>query len=101
MVDHRNQIAVALDKYRIPQSTLAEFADLSQPSLSLYLAGKKGLSINSQLALLKGLDWLCSLARETKTPIDFSNVAALWPLWCSHLSAEAEAELTQLAAEQR
>ena len=53
----------ALIKYKIPQRTVAELANFSQPALSMFLSGHRGLTLDSQIALLKALRWLRELAQ--------------------------------------
>lgn len=95
------RVAETLDRYNIPQSTLAEFSGFSQPMLSLFLSDKKGLSLNAQLALFRALRWLTELGQETKVPVDFSNIEALRLLWREHLRLECETELIDLAGERQ
>ncbi len=94
------RIADTLARRGIPQATLAEFAGFSQPMLSMFLGGKRGLTLDAQTALFKALRFLTDLAQGTKVPVDFSNIEALRPLWREHLRLEREEELMGLANEQ-
>ena len=96
-----NQIAATLDRNKIPQATLAKLSGLSQPGICLYLNGKRGLTLDAQIAVLRAVRFLCELAEESKAPIDFSNIDALWPLWLEHQRLEREEQLIGLANEEQ
>jgi hypothetical protein len=95
------RIAETLDRYNIPQATLARLSGFSQPMMSMFLGAKKGLGLDAQAALFKALRFLTDLSQGTKVPIDFSNVDALESLWREHLRLECETELIDLAHEKR
>ena len=94
-----HRVSARLRQLNIPQGTLAEFANLSQPAISLFLTGQKGLSSDAQGAVFKALKFFEELAEEAGVPIDFSNLEGLRPLWKKHLRLESESELIRLAGE--
>jgi hypothetical protein len=94
-------VAELLARHKIPQSTLGEFGGISQTAISLFLSGQKGMGLNAQLRMLKALQWLVKLARESELPVDFSDVEKLRPLWLRHLRTESEAQLVELNANEQ
>jgi hypothetical protein len=95
------EVAELLARHGIPQRTPAKLAGLSQPALSLFLSGQRGLSLSAQLSLLKALTWLIELARGSKLPINFADTERLRPLWFEHLRLESEAQVLELANKQQ
>ena len=95
------EVAELLTRHKIPQLTIARLIGRSQPALCLYLNGKRGLTLDTEVALLKVLRFLSELAEESKVPVDFSNIKKLRPLWLQHLRLESEAQLIELVDEQQ
>lgn len=72
------------------QNTLFEFAGISPALGSHWLTGKRGLSLEAQLAVNKVLRFMTELADSRDVPIDFSNVEAIRPHWEAFLAREED-----------
>ena len=69
-------------KLNAPQFAVAHFSDISEPLLSLVESGRKMLSHEAQNSIALTLRFFEHLAEQhAPTPVDFSNIEALEPLF--------------------
>ena len=93
------RIEARMKRLSVPQTALAEYADLSTPLISLWFAGERGLSLDAQLAVLRAMEFFEEVAASTDVPVDFGNEEGLRPRWRKFLRLRAEREVIRTAGE--
>jgi len=91
-----------LEEDRCKQFAFAELVGLSEPELSLFLSGRRGLSLATQQQAFAVLEFLEKFRdAHAGIPIDFSDVAAIRPHFEEFLLARAEGQVVRMASEMK
>ena len=92
-----------LERLKLPQRTLAELSDgdLSESTLSMFINGRRGLSLQVQETVFEILRFCRELQTTSHVPVDFGNTAAIKKLWGEFRTASSADAVVRGAKEIR
>lgn len=88
-----------LEKYKIPQATLAAIMARSDGLISQWLRGDRGLSYAMQRQVCQALEFFDETVERSAVPVDFRQADRIVALWREHKARLDENAVIRLAHE--
>jgi hypothetical protein len=92
-------VARVQEKYNVPNRTLAALWDISEPMISLFKSGQRGLSREAQSRGFLVLRFIKNTAEDSALPVDFSQTERMVELFERYRQRYDEDQVICLAHE--